>query len=458
MKYIVFVLGVLLSFVVSCSRENSGKSASKPPGFEISVKTTLLATIANDEKPQSAAPSSGVGMHAPLEAQFQPQFSRFGTGVAYSAEKNNMVYVVHNGKRGKEYTNIGAIALSPDGSRIAYGALVSGKWCMVIDGNEGTLFNTVKAPLFSPDGKHVAYQAMAGEKWHLVVDDKPNAGTTTRILDYTFNGDSSKIAYIDDADDKNYGRLIVSDLTFSKQAIVAAKVSRLIVNKEMVLIAAIGSKDSKQYVVESSFNRLDTVKSGPQHDKITQLTFNSDDTSVLYVVGKAGSQYVVYNGKETAVPDGGSLMEVPAIRNEHNGVGMLVSANDSSFMYQFPESKEDTVKKYDVTENLLYSQDGTAYAYAALKGKSWFVVANGVEGPAFDRVVSPLFSPDGNRIVYRARKDGKRFVVVADRIGRTIKELPSYGQVFEVQFSRDGKFIGYGVKDGQKLIWKVERL
>lgn len=454
MKYFLFALCMLLCCVFGCNRDNS----SQQTGNDISVKTTLFATIGTDEKPQSAAPSTGVGMHAPLEAQFQPLFSRLGGGVAYSAESNGKVYVVHNGKRGKEYANIGSLAISPDGSRIAYGALVDGKWCMVIDGREGAFFNTVKVPLFSQDGKHLAYQAMSGEKWHLVVDDKLNAGTATRILDHIFSGDSTRIAYIDDADDKNNGRLVISDLAFSKQSVVAAKVSRMFVNKDITQIAAVSINNDKQNVVESAFDRPDSVKIGPPFDQIMQIGYGSDGALVGYAAEKGGSQFIFYNGKEIAMPDGGSVTEPPVIRSEQKGFGALVSVNDKAFLYQYPVSDVANMKDYEATENLVYDKFGVAFAYAALKGKFWFVVANGVEGPAFDRVVSPRFSPDGNRVVYRARKDGKRFVVVADKIGKTIKTYQTYDQVFEVQFSRDGKSFGYGVKDGQKLIWKVERL
>jgi Tol biopolymer transport system component len=83
---------------------------------------------------------------------------------------------------------------------------------------------------------------------------------------------------------------------------------------------------------------------------------------------------------------------------------------------------------------------------------------NGKEGPAFERVVTPVFSPDDKRLVYRARKDGKRFVVVADTGGKTIKQHPAYEQVFQTVFTADGKSIAYGVKDGKKLIWKVEKI
>ena len=86
------------------------------------------------------------------------------------------------------------------------------------------------------------------------------------------------------------------------------------------------------------------------------------------------------------------------------------------------------------------------------------MVANGQAGPAFDRAVAPRFSPDGRFLVYRARQDGKRFVVVADATGKTIRQHPAYEQVFPVQFTADGKSVAYGVKDGLRLRWIVEPL
>jgi ribosomal protein L21E len=85
------------------------------------------------------------------------------------------------------------------------------------------------------------------------------------------------------------------------------------------------------------------------------------------------------------------------------------------------------------------------------------VVSDG-EGPWFDKVVTPRFTQDGKRIVYRARSDGQRFVVVADPAARTIREHPRYAGVFDVVFPPDGRSLGYGVAVGQELWWKVVRL
>jgi Tol biopolymer transport system component len=86
------------------------------------------------------------------------------------------------------------------------------------------------------------------------------------------------------------------------------------------------------------------------------------------------------------------------------------------------------------------------------------IVVDGKEGPFFERVVTPHFSPDGKFLVYRARQDNKRFVVVADPSGKIIKRLPSYERVFDTTFTEDGASVAYGVKDGNQIMWKVEKL
>ncbi len=45
-----------------------------------------------------------------------------------------------------------------------------------------------------------------------------------------------------------------------------------------------------------------------------------------------------------------------------------------------------------------------------------------------------------------------------DANGKTITQHPSYEQVFQPVFTADGKSVAYGVKNGNKLIWKVENL
>lgn len=456
-RYSLSCLLMVLLVANGCDKKGQGKSAvtGKPSG-SVADKTVILATIAADEQPQSGVPSPGMGMHTPQSASFQPQYSKRGGGVAYVAEKNGKEYVVHNGRAGKQYDAVGAIALSPDGVRIAYGVLVDKKWRMSIDGKEGAAYSTVKSPLFSPDGNHLAYQAMAGEKWYLVMDTNANAGTPMRLLDHQFSADSARIAYIDNADDTNRGQLVVSDLGFARQTTVSPGVTKMFVNQDASRIAAIRFAENMQRIVECSFSRPDVVKAWPLYDVIHDPAFGPDGASLAFAAEREGRSLMVLNDREEELP-AGSLMEPPVIRPDRKVVGSIMTTGAAWFLHEsFIPGKKN--KEYKEASGLVFSRDSAAWAFAARKGNNWFVVVNGTEGPAFDRVVSPKFSPNGKSLVYRARKDGKRFVVVADTTGKTVKIHPSYEQVFDVEFTADGKSIAYGVRDGRKLVWQVEAL
>ena len=397
--------------------------------------------------------------HRTSRHSFQVTFSESGRGVAYFVEKDGKVSVVHNNTRGKEYASVGKVVLSSDGRRIAYGALADGKWRMVVDGKEGRLLRYVLlSPVFSPDGKHVAYQAKEGEKWYIVVDNTPNAGTTASYTTPEFSSDSTLIAYVEAAASNSDMRLIVSDLTFGKQSVKQSIGDLLFTtNRDKTRIAAAQVVDNKLRIIDFSFAKPDLVHEGPLYDVIEKLTFGDDGVSVCYCALKGRTRLIVLDNREELLPKG-VLPQLPVVRPDKKGVGILLTSQNRFFLHQSFFNSTEKGKKYDEAADLVYSKDGHHYVYAARKGEKWFVVVNGKEGPAFDRVVLPVFSPDGKRLVYRARKDGKRFLIVANAAGKTIKQHPAYEQVFQPVFTADGKSVAYGVKDGRKLIWKVEKL
>ncbi|MGE5237855.1 MAG: TolB family protein, partial [Chloroflexota bacterium] len=448
---------MFLVIFAGCSREKPGGAGQSAARDVVNV-TTVLSTIADDEKPPQVFPGHEGASGAPNQAAFfDAVFSESGRGVAYTVEKNKKFYVVHNNTRGKQYASVGNVVLSSDGRRIAYGALVEGKWCMVVDGREGRPYDTVLTPLFSPNGQHVAYQAKEGEKWYIVVDDRPNAGTIASYTAPEFSSDSALIAYVEAAASNSEMKLIVSDLTFSKQSVKWSIGDLLfITNPEKTRIAAAHVVDSKLRIIDFSFSKPDVVREGPLYDVIEQLTFSDVGSSLSYCALRGRKRLIVLDDREEPFPEG-RLQELPVVRPDKKGVGVLLTSHDRFFLHQAFLNSNEKSKEYDEAANLTYSRDGR-YAYAARKGQHWFVVVNGKEGPQFDRTVKPVFSADGKYLVYRARKDGKRFVVVADANGTTISQHPAYEQVFQPVFTADGTSVAYGVKDGNNLVWKVEKL
>jgi WD40 repeat protein len=446
------ICALIFFSVLGCEKEQ--QKTQVPPssgGDEVLAATTPLSTIEAQEKPEGNGPSSG------SNPSLVVVFNERGRGVAYVAQKEGLLHIVHNGKAGRLVTAVDQLSISPDGKRIAYSAQVDGKWRMVIDDKVGVLSDEVNDPVFSPDSRHIAYQARIAEKWHMVVDDTMSPGCPSYLGKPLFSADSTKIVYVEKINDKGQLRLIVSDLVFKTQNKKKFTGGQLIANADKTRIAAVKITGKKQCVIEFSFDRPDAVKEAPKYESVSRLVFGSDGVSLAYVAERGGTRLLVLNGKEERLIDG-DLMSPPVVRPDNKGVGALMSVKGGYFLHQAFFHDGTKGNKYDEAAELVYSKDSTMHAYSARKGNNWFIVANGKEGPVFDRVVTPVFSPDSKLLVYRARKDGKRFVVVADASGNVLRQHPSYEQVFQPVFTADGKSVAYGVKDGQKLIWKVEKL
>ncbi len=446
-KSLLFCVLIVLS-LAGCTREPT--APGPPADKDVVSETALLATIPADHEPTGTDFTSGEN-----EPVFRVMFHERGRGVAYIAKIDGVLHVVHNGEAGRPLMGIDQIRFSPDGSRIAYSAQFDGRWGMIIDGVKGADSDEVGDPVFSPDGKHIAYEVKSGGKWSIAVDDMVHAGCRSQSCSPVFSADSKKIAYVERADEEGGMRLIVSDLEFETQDIKPDSGALMVTNPGKTRVAAVSTVNGRQRVIEFGFARPEDVREGRVYDSISHLAFGGDGVSVAYVAQREGKRYLVLNGKEEPLT-GGAPRGLPVVRPENKGVGIIIDSNGESYLHEAFSSDEREQTKYDDVRGLVYSGDGSAHAYTARKGENWFVVVNGKEGPVFDIVVTPLFSPDGRRLVYRARDEGRRFVVAADTNGETIKEHPAYEQVFQPVFTPDGKAIAYGVKDGSKLIWKVE--
>ena len=387
-------------------------------------------------------------------------FAERGGGVAWVEPEGGAFRVVLNGRAGKAYAAVGTIALSRDGRRLAYAAQVEGAWRMVVDGAEGKGHAEVRGPVFSPDGAHLAYQAKVGEAWHLVVDSAVSGPSKTPCQGPQFSADSKRIAWLADVDELGFGRLVVSDLAFKKPVVVDLKASELVVNAERTRGAVASASASggvgEAQVVSFAFEQPAEAVRGAKFEGVSQLAFGPEGRSLAYLGERAGQSFMVLDGKEEALPPG-QYFGPPVIRSDGKAVGIFFLSGDEVRLHQAFAGGGLGEVAPGGGDGLVYSSGGV-HAYTTNRGEKHYLVVAGKEGPPFDRVVSPAFSPDGRFVVYRARQDGKRFVVVADLAAKTVRQHPPYEQVFPVRFTADGKSVAYGVKDGLRLRWVVEPL
>ena len=408
------------------------------PAAAVADRPALLATLA-------------------AEAELEFFFAERGGAVAWTEREGGGYRVVLNGRAGKAFAAVGQVVLSPEGRRCAHAALVDGSWRMVVDGLEGKGYAEVQGAVFSRDGAHLAYQARAGEAWLLVVDAAVSGPSRTPYQGPEFSADSRRIAYLADVDELGFGRLVVSDLAFGSTQVVEARAADLRASEDRSALAAIAASGEKGRAVAVPFDRPDQARRGPVYDALWTPVLGRGGAPLVYLAERGGRRVVVRDDQEEPLQPG-QVFGPPEIQPGKGAVGLVILSGEAIHLHlAFAPGRQDGAP-VEAAEGLTWSSDGITFAYVAQRKDRWFLVAGGQEGPAFDRAVAPRFSPDGRFLVYRARQDGKRFVVVADATGRTVRRHPAYQQVFQPQFTADGRSVAYGVKDGLQLRWVVEPL
>jgi hypothetical protein len=140
----------------------------------------------------------------------------------------------------------------------------------------------------------------------------------------------------------------------------------------------------------------------------------------------------------------------------------VVSPDGRRIAYIQTAGKQQTVvvdgkkeKTYDRAGGLSFSPNSQWCAYAASAGGKWFIVFNAAnnsrELDPHNRVGPPVFAPQGKRFAYTALQADGEHVAVID----VTKPGPVYERIFEgrLVFSRDGQRLAYGArKEGKWLV------
>lgn len=465
MKRFPLLCIIMVVITSGCSKKTEVPKVNSSQG--VLAVSTLLTTIAADEMPVSAdpmakyAPESGKQPANNKPApQFAVAFHKAGRGVVYSARVGEKVHVVLNGKPGKFYKEVFDVTLSPDGQRVAYAAKDSDRYFLVVDNKEYGLFNETGPPVFSPDSKHIAFECKIGPQWYINVDGLKSAATASTYFDVPyFSSDSRYVLFYENGTEEGTQRIGISDLQFKKTVYKAVN-GTLVFSNDKSRVAIVQMVGKKQKLVEFSFSNPEQIKESRLYDSIATRKFSDDGSVFAFVAQKDGKNIIVLDGQEEALPAG----EYPwpfAVRPDNKGVGIFSTNNDQNRSYLHQAFFNNGIKSsiYKEGSELTYSKDGKHYAFVAVKNEQFLMVLDGKDGPVFDRVITPAFSPDGRFLVYRARQDGKRFVVVVDTMsGNITQKHTPYEHVFIPTFTDDGKSVAYAVQEGKQIMWKVEKL
>lgn len=463
MTYIIFIRSALvlvaLLIVSGCSAAPSSdlqsKSEQKTSTLTASQK---LGTVSPEFISLSQDTTRPQGVHDSLV-----EVATGGIGFAYIESVSKGFRVVHNGRAGKPYQLVGDLTISKDGTRVAYVAHINDKFkSIIVDGVGGALFTDIGMPQFSPDGKHLVYTVTLNNEERIVIDNKVHHNYQV-VQDMLISPDSRYIAFTATAPVSGQKQFIVSDLLLQDRKVFESCGEEFVGSEDRSRIAVVCSEGRSRTIKILDFKSrlVVTTLEVPAAGSIVHKRFAADNRSFVYTTMTDDYQrFVHYNGRTEKIPKGDEIMTGPLVLTEPERVGTIIgNAFDVRFHTAFQKSG-NTEKHYGYVSDFIASADGRHHAYVAIKAggeERMRIVIDGNEGPLYDKIVSPVFAPDGRFLVFRARQGGKRFLVVSDLKGKVVRQHKEYSMVFQPVFSADGTSVAYGVVDGTDVWWKVEK-
>ncbi|MGH7696768.1 MAG: hypothetical protein ACRENH_17395 [Gemmatimonadaceae bacterium] len=448
--------------------------------FEIMATIVTFPIVTPSWAQTPAAPPLNAKVQETLIGAFGGSLmymSADGEHMGMMAPKGSRQVVLIDGAEGPVFDEIpqfilGAqvpIQFSPTGGHHAYVGRRGGDFIAVIDGKEaGTLFTSQTQQSvsysnyqgwkfwFNNDGSRLAYAgiAPAGGGFVMVVDGVKSP--VYRAIDFrqtVMNG--KRFVYVAQTADQKW--LAVVD---GKPGPSYAGITFLSVTPDGAHYAYVGSKSGAGAVAAAA--DIDGVE-GQTYYGVSDLE-QAPDGRVAYVATtnrgdgdkRGGEAVLIVDGAIAArATSGGAPLPLqfantirPSFRSPHRRVAW--SPDGKGFAVVKPNSPNPGVTvmvngkpsgpTYLVADELLWSADGSHFAFIATSPNGMFAVVNGQELP-FSNISELQFSPDGKRYAFRAAQGGSSVVVDGKEVSKAI--MPVNGSL---RFSSNSKHFAYGAQ------------
>jgi len=460
----------------------SGNRVVLPPGtqlrFVLSGVSSLPSAAFGGGNPGMAQPM-GVGA-ASIGAA--PNTIAGGSGGALKAKISEVVLGPAPSKAGGKYV------VSPDGGHYAAFAMHGSRELIIIDGVEGPEFDhaghayTVGAidVVFTKDGKHSAYVGQSGDSLMVVMDGKQRAtveqlpkgagmgelqgvGTTLNYPPTVSNQamnmrhpillspSGAHYACIATDPGKPWSHMVLDGVRGpDMMAIDQDQVA--FVNEQLVYVAT--TPDRKRHVVVND-------KPGPEYDEVRFLRVTDDAKHYAFAAQQNGAYMVVVDGKPGTPRHFLTFMQ-----------DLVFSSNArTAYMAQLPaggpvEHNEPVlfVDDHEVAKDVrpftgldrmgnplsayvVFSPDGSKYAYAKVIPGGVAAVVEGKVGRAYDGIGIIQFSQDSKHDYFVGQRG--QYFVVADG-----KEMTGVNRMENFIFSNDGMHFAYlaYMQDGNHVV------
>ena len=208
-------------------------------------------------------------------------------------------------------------------------------------------------------------------------------------------------------------------------------------------------------------------KEGPASEDFAGISFSRPGAQhIVYAVKRNGKWTEMMDGKELGpqfdalAPDPSRNPQLSAgppwtpapytpgsvggIVNGLDAVGMLYTMMSTRLGQNLAPTSTEAAKQMQGSFWLWQGDTLQRHVYGIRRGKTSFVVIDGKEGPGFEDVGGPAFSPDGQRLAYAAKRD-KEWRVVVDGV-----EGPGFQEIGSPVFSLDGSRLAYAAKSEKR--------
>jgi hypothetical protein len=345
------------------------------------------------------------------------------------------------------------IVISPNGESYAYISSTGNGEMLVVNGRPKGPFGIIARDtvVFSPNGKSYALVALMGGEF-AVWNGKVLRLPAPEVSHLMFSPDSRSFAFVARFPD---GQTVVVDGS-QRKTYAEVYALRFAKNPPVLIYRAVNKNGEEIDVIndEEHSARGKAISSPSRHGLV------------------APPGFVVCPGRDViGIPRGN--VSRPRLYHESDlgfspdGISVLCKAFDIRKAKEFYLLNDEAQDAHDYVSSPAFSADGEVFAYKAVDRKEQFIVANRVKRPAYAQVDRPVFSPYGHILAYRANKGGKQLYPQSARKsvqgGRWLvvvngKEGPPFDYVWDPFFSPALKRVAYYALRGRSLLLVVEEI
>jgi hypothetical protein len=370
------------------------------PGAEIATARSTEDHLAWVEKAEgkSTVRLDGKQIGDTYEDVKYLRFSADEQHLAFVAKrKSRWVLVVDGADKSREYGKLTAPELSTNGKFFAVGACLEKKCRLAMNGEEmGPEFEDISAPGFTADGEHSVYFGKRNKKWVQVFDGKEQSPEMDDFAYWHFA--------------PNQG-----------SAVVAARMG-------------------------SEWTWIVNGAPGPALDVLGAIDFSPDGKHYAYGGTDAKWGFKKHKTRGVIVIDGqvAGTFEGKGFGGGWQGIfgtGQRIISGPHAL---FPDFHGVSAPQYTPDGRLVYAgrmSEGNVVVYV-----------DGVPGPSFDDIVSPIgISADGKHIAYLGKK-GDSFVEVRDQtLGPSFPGRREISYVDLLVIDKHGSHLAYEIVRGGSL-------